>query len=222
MAPSTVLGDVAGGALYLAIGLLAGLHHARATGQGQVADAAIVDGCAHMLNLLLGALQRRGTGFERQEAAHWAGRSYRCQDGGWINVAPLEPKFYAEMLVRLGLDRDERFVQGQNDPARWPELTEVLTRLMASRTRAEWEAVFAGSDACWAPVLNPHEAALHAHLAERDTYRSPLGVLQSAPAPRFSVSEAEMGTVAAAGAHSDTLLRTLGFSPTELKQLLSA
>lgn len=223
VAPSSVLGDVAGGALYLAIGLLSALHHARETGQGQVVDAAIVDGCAHMLNLLLGILQRRGSGFERSqgiEAAHWAGRSYRCLDGGWINFASLEPKFYAELLTRLGLAHDDRFVHGQNEAALWPELTQELTRLIASRPRSEWEEVFRGSDACWAPVLNPQEAALHEHLKARAIYQSPSGVLQSAPAPRFSKTKAEAGAVAPAGAHSEILLRSLGFSIDELKQLL--
>ncbi len=226
MAPSTVLGDVAGGALYLAVGLLAALQHARSTGQGQVVDAAIVDGAAHMLNLMLGAIQRRGGSFERGTQAfdrsHWAAQSYQCKDGGWINFAPLEPKFYAELLARLGLNGDVRFVSGQNDPELWPELKQAMTALMRSRTRAEWEACLGGSDACWAPVLTPHEAARHPHLAARQSYVEPGGVLQAAPAPRFSATPLETRDIAPAGRHSREILSALDFTPDNLEKLLSS
>lgn len=224
VAPSTVLGDVAGGALYLAVGLLAGLQHARSTGQGQVVDAAIVDGAAHMQNLLLGAIQRRGGGFERGAQAfdrsHWAAQSYQCQDGGWINFAPLEPKFYAELLERLGLLGDERFVHGQNDPALWPELVHTMAVLLRSRPRAAWEACLDGSDACWAPVLAPPEAARHPHLAARQSYVERDGVLQAAPAPRFSATPLRLGDIPRAGAHTRQILGTLDLTPDNLDHLL--
>ncbi|NSX16863.1 CoA transferase [Cupriavidus taiwanensis] len=224
MAPSTVLGDVAGGALYLAVGLLAALQHARSTGQGQVVDAAIVDGAAHMLNLMLGAIQRRGGGFERGtqafDSSHWAAQSYQCKDGGWINFAPLEPKFYAELLARLGLDGDARFVRGQNDPGLWPELRQAMAALMRSRTRAEWEACLGGSDACWAPVLAPREAACHPHMAARQSYVERGGVLQAAPAPRFSATPLEMRDIAPVGTHTREILSTLALTPDNLENLL--
>ncbi|SOZ19324.1 Alpha-methylacyl-CoA racemase [Cupriavidus taiwanensis] len=226
MAPSTVLGDVAGGALYLAVGLLAALQHARSTGQGQVVDAAIVDGAAHMLNLMLGAIQRRGGSFARGtqafDGSHWAAQSFRCKDGGWINFAPLEPRFYAELLARLGLSGDARFVRGQNDPALWPELRQAMAALISSRTRAEWEACLEGSDACWAPVLAPDEAAPHPHLASRQIYVEHGGVLQASPAPRFSATPVAMRDIAPAGTHTRQILGALDFTPDNLEELLSS
>ena len=238
LTPSTLLGDIGGGALYLAIGLLAGILRARSDGRGQVVDAAIVDGAAHMMNLLLAAIQMRHVGrhdgrgggldglFDRGtehfDAAHWAARSYRCRDGGWINLASLEPQFYAELVQRLGLAGDARYVHGQHDRALWPQLTQELAALFASQDRAHWCRVFDGSDACWAPVLRPDEAAQHPHLAARATYVQHDGVLQAAPAPRFlATPSAAPGPVPAPGAHSRDLLAGLGFSAGEIDQLLT-
>ncbi|WP_326536552.1 CaiB/BaiF CoA transferase family protein [Pseudorhodoferax sp.] len=222
-APTTVLGDIGGGALYLALGLVAGILRARSDGRGQVVDAAIVDGTAHMLNLLL-AMTARGAGLARGvnafDAAHWAGRSYRCRDGGWINLASLEPQFYAELLQRLGLDGDARFVQGQHDAALWPALAEHLARLFAEHDRAHWCAVLDGSDACWAPVLRPDEAAEHPHLAARGTYLRVDGVLQAAPAPRFGATPSPpVAAVPRRGAHTEAVLAGLGLSPREIAGL---
>jgi crotonobetainyl-CoA:carnitine CoA-transferase CaiB-like acyl-CoA transferase len=223
--PATLMGDVGGGALYLAIGLLAGILRARADGTGQVIDAAMVDGTAHMMNLLLGMLASQGNGYARGEAgsegSHWAGRSYRCADGKWVNIASLEPQFYSELLARLGLEGDARFVRGQWDRALWPELARELTALFATRTRDEWTGVFAGSDACFAPVLDPAEAAAHPHLAGRGTYRTVDGVLQAAPAPRFSrTPSAEPARVADAGAHTREVLAEAGLAPEQIDALV--
>jgi crotonobetainyl-CoA:carnitine CoA-transferase CaiB-like acyl-CoA transferase len=217
-APTTVLGDVAGGALYLALGLVSGILRARQDGRGQVVDAAIVDGTAHTLNLLLAALTASGARFDRGatafDAAHWAGRSYRCADGGWINLAALEPPFYAELLQRLGLQDDARFVRGQHDPAAWPVLTEALAALFAQHDRAHWCALLEGSDACWAPVLRPDEAAAHPHLAARGTYLRVDGVLQAAPAPRFSATPTAVpGPVPWPGEHTEEVLAEVDSLP---------
>ena len=222
-APSTVMGDIGGGALYLALGLVAGILRARTDGRGQVVDAAIVDGTAHMLNLLL-SMTARGAGLARGvntfDAAHWAARSYRCRDGGWINLAPLEPQFYAELLLRLGLDGDVRFVRGQHDRVLWPALTQHLETLFAEHDRAHWCAVLEGSDACWAPVLRPDEAAEHPHLVARGTYQRVDGVLQAAPAPRFSVTPSPGVTpVPMRGAHTQAVLSDLGLSPADMPSL---
>ena len=223
-APATVMGDVAGGALYLALGLVAGILRARADGCGQVVDAAIVDGTAHTLNLLLSVAARRGGGFARgidaSDAAHWAGRSYRCHDGGWINLAPLEPQFYAELLRRLGLDGDARFVRGQHDKALWPELSRHLEHLFAAHDRTHWCAVLDNSDACWAPVLCPDEAAEHPHLVARGTYVRVNGVLQAAPAPRFDVTPSPpLAPVPPRGAHTQSVLSGLGLTDEEIARL---
>lgn len=222
-APTTVLGDIGGGALYLALGLVAGILRARSDGRGQVVDAAIVDGAAHMLNLLL-VMTARGGGLARGtnafDASHWAARSYRCRDGGWINIAPLEPQFYAELLRRLRLDGDARFVHGQNDPALWPELTRDLEALFAAQDRAHWCALLEGSDACWAPVLRPDEAAEHPHLAGRGTYLRVDGMLQAAPAPRFGATPSPpVASVPPRGAHTQAVLAELGLSREAIARL---
>ncbi|MFJ7246298.1 CaiB/BaiF CoA transferase family protein [Kitasatospora sp. NPDC098652] len=187
--PANLLGDYAGGSLYLVVGLLAGLHHARATGAGQVVDAAIVDGAAHLGSMLWGLLaaghwqDRRGVNLLDGGAPFYA--IYRAADGGHLAVGALEPRFYAEFVRLLELGPD---APGQYDLARWPELRSLIAARFATRTRAEWEAVFAGSDACVEPVLTMRQAAAEGHLSARGTYVEAGGVTQPAPAPRFSVT----------------------------------
>ena len=223
-APPTVIGDVGGGALYLAIGILAGILNVRAGGRGQVVDAAMVDGSAHMLNLLLSMVGSTTGNFARGingfDAAHWAGRSYRCADGFWVNIAPLEPQFYAEFLRRVGLADDGRFSGGQMNPALWDELSVELESLFASRSRAEWCQILEGTDSCFAPVLAPPEAAEHAHIRARNTYSTIDGVLQAAPAPRFSRSHAgALASVPARGIHGACILREIGLGADEIAAL---
>ena len=225
-APTTMLGDIGGGALYLALGIVSGILRARVDGRGQVVDAAIVDGVAHMMNLLLSMYASRGGSFARgqsSDAAHWAGRSYQCADGGWVNIASLEPQFYAELLRRLDLDGDERFVKGQWDPKLWPELTEELKRLFATRTRAQWCERLEGTDVCFAPVLDPSESAEHPHMAARGVYVRVDGVLQAAPAPRFSgTPSAPPGGVPERGAHTCDVLREAGLAQDRIEALCPA
>ncbi|MEU6235367.1 CaiB/BaiF CoA-transferase family protein [Kitasatospora sp. NPDC047058] len=187
--PVNLLGDYAGGSLYLVVGLLAALHHARATGAGQVVDAAIVDGAAHLGSVLWGLLaagrwqDRRGANLLDGGAPCYA--VYRAGDGGHLAVGALEPQFYAEFARLLELGPD---APGQWDVARWPELRALIAARFATRTRAEWEAVFAGSDACVEPVLTMRQAAGNAHLVARGTYVEADGYTQPAPAPRFSAT----------------------------------
>ncbi|WUG43334.1 CoA transferase [Kitasatospora sp. NBC_00458] len=187
--PANLLGDYAGGSLYLVVGLLAALHHARATGAGQVVDAAVVDGAAHLTAVLQGLLaaghwqDRRGANLLDGGAPFYA--VYPAADGGHLAVGALEPQFYAEFARLLDLGAD---APGQWETARWPELRARIATRFASRTRAEWEAVFDGSDACVAPVLTMRQAAAHEHLVSRSTYVEVGGVTQPAPAPRFSAT----------------------------------
>jgi alpha-methylacyl-CoA racemase len=180
--PANLLGDFAGGSLYLVIGVLAALHEARRNGRGQVVDAAIVDGSAHLTTMLLGALaagswrQERGTNLLDTGAPFYD--VYETSDGKHVAVGALEPQFYAELIEKLGITAPDR-----NDPARWPELRKVLTETFRQRTQAEWTAVFEGSDACVTPVLPL--AADHPHLVARGTFVDHDGVRQAAPAPRF-------------------------------------
>jgi acetyl-CoA hydrolase len=192
MTPPTLVGDVGGGALYLAVGLLAAVMSARETGRGQVVDAAIVDGSAHMMTLLM-SLRAAGQMVDERGASmldgpHWYA-TYRCADGLYISVGAIEPRFYQLLRAKLGLGDDPDFANGY-DKSRWPDLKRRLAELFAQRTRDEWCALLEGSDACFAPVLDPDEAAAHPHLVARGTYCDVDGVPQPAPAPRFSVTAA--------------------------------
>ena len=180
--PPTLLGDIGGGALYLAVGMLAGLINARATGRGTVVDAAIVDGASHMMALLVSM----GAGFDTAargrsllDGPHWS-RCYACADGGHVAVQCLEAKFYALFLDRMGLAGDPRFAD-QHDPAQWPVQIDALAAIFAAGPRDHWTALFAGSDACVAPVLSPQEAQADPHIAARGIWQRG----QPAAAPRF-------------------------------------
>ncbi len=181
-----LLGDFAGGA-YCVVGLLAALHESRRSGRGQVVDAAMVDSTAHLTTMFHGLLAA-GTWVDRPESNLLDGGApfygtYRTADDRWMAVGALEPAFYDELTGRLGIPPDEA---ARTDPARWPALRERIATAFATRTRDEWTAVFAGTDACVAPVLSLTEATTQSHLAARGTFVDHDGVLQPAPAPRFS------------------------------------
>jgi crotonobetainyl-CoA:carnitine CoA-transferase CaiB-like acyl-CoA transferase len=186
--PLNIVGDYGGGALYLALGLLAGILEARSSGRGQVVDAAIVDGTASLAGAFFGMhaagiwRRERGTNFT-DSGSHFY-EVYECADGKWLSVAPIEAKFYAELL-RL-LEIDPASLGPQNDRETWPHSREILAARFKGRTSDEWVQVFDGSDACVAPVLDWDEAAQHPHLRARATLIEIDGVCQPAPAPRFS------------------------------------
>ncbi len=193
--PANLLGDYAGGSLYLVVGVLAALHHARATGTGQVVDAAIVDGTAHLSAMIHGMLAAGG--WQDRRAANLLDGgcpyygTYETADGRYMAVGALEGKFYAEFLRLLGLDD---LAPARKDWTRWGELRERIAAAFKSRTRAEWTAVFADSDACVAPVLSLREAPAHPHLAARGTFTDHGGITQPAPAPRFSATPTAVRT----------------------------
>lgn len=209
--PFSVVGDIAGGALYLTIGILSGVLHARATGDGCVVDAAIVDGSAHALQLLLAGKNKGTISETRGESIHDASHfywSYRCRDGLYLTVAAIEPQFYHLFLEKLGLDGDPDFGD-QWDRSRWARLKEKLQALFVTRTRTEWWEMFEGSDACVAPVLSPEEAAANPHMKERSVYFTQEGFLQSAPAPRFDSRRVEPGPIPEQGQHSVEIIEAL-------------
>ncbi|MAG67319.1 MAG: CoA transferase [Pseudomonadales bacterium] len=223
LAPPTLVGDLGGGALYLAMGILAGILNARAKGIGQVVDAAIVDGSANMMNLLLSAHSAGQQPMERGcgllEGAHWA-RTYSCADGHFISIQALEPHFNALLFSKLGLGNDPDFKKPY-DPRLWDSLHKRLKALFLSQPRQHWVDLLEGSDACFAPVLTPVEALSHPHMAARGVYSQQDGVLQAAPAPRFSVTANQQpGAVPERGEHSEAILREAGLSEAEIKQLL--
>jgi alpha-methylacyl-CoA racemase len=185
--PVNLLGDFAGGSLYLVAGVLAALWEARESGQGQVVDAAIIDGAASLTTLLHGMLAAGQWSTERGTNMLDGGRPwydvYATSDGEWMAVGAIEPKFYAEFCRLLPLDSDE---EERANPSRWADLRRRIAAAFSRRTRQEWVAVFEDSDACVAPVLSLTEAADHPHLRARGTFTTVNGVQQPAPAPRFS------------------------------------
>ncbi|WP_170332563.1 CaiB/BaiF CoA transferase family protein [Ruegeria arenilitoris] len=209
--PATLVGDIGGGAMYLVTGILAGLLIAQKTGQGTVVDAAIYDGSAHMMNLLM-SLRQTGNLSEARgqsllDGPHWS-RAYSCADGGFVTVQCLEPKFYAKFLQLMGLSDDAEFQQ-QYDPKLWPLLTDRLATLFASQPRDHWADLFQGTDACVAPVLSPMEARDHQMNAARDTWQEIDGTLQAAAAPRFSTANWTAKPSPARGEHSEDILAEL-------------
>ncbi|MGW4171798.1 CaiB/BaiF CoA transferase family protein [Streptomyces chartreusis] len=193
--PANLVGDYAGGSLYLVVGVLAALHHARATGAGQVVDAAIVDGTSHLSAMIHGMLaaggwqDRRGANLLDGGCPYYG--TYETADGRYMAVGALEPQFYDEFLRLLGV---EDFASARKDFSRWGELRDAVAARFKSRTRDEWTAVFEGSDACVAPVLSLREAPRHPHLAARGTFTDHGGITQPAPAPRFSATPTAVRT----------------------------
>ncbi|MFE9256687.1 CaiB/BaiF CoA transferase family protein [Streptomyces sp. NPDC006879] len=188
--PVNLLGDYAGGSLYLVVGVLAALQHARATGTGQVVDAAIVDGAAHLTSMIHGALAAGGWRDRRAANLLDGGcpfyGAYETADGRHMAVGALEPQFYAEFTELLGLTSEQAGARA--DLSRWEELRGHVAAAFRTRTRTEWSEVFEHTDACVAPVLSLREAPEHPHLAARGTFTDHGGITQPAPAPRFSVT----------------------------------
>src|SRR5690348_4293055 len=186
--PLNLVGDFGGGGMLLAVGVLAALLERERSGLGQVVDAAMVDGSALLASFLYGLRaagawqDERGTNVLDGGAPFYD--TYTTGDGRHMAVGALEPKFYAELLERLGLD--EAGLPAQYDRSGWPELRARFTEAFAGRTQAQWAEVFADSDACVAPVVSPRDAPAHPHNAARGTFIDVGGVIQPAPAPRFA------------------------------------
>jgi alpha-methylacyl-CoA racemase len=222
--PTNVLGDFAGGALYLALGAVCGILSARATGCGQVVDAAIVDGALSLLGMHFGLRSAglesaaRGTNLLDGGMPHY--RLYRTRDGKFVSIGALEPKFYRELMRVTGLT--ERFGTSQLDRGRWTELGAALEEVFASRTREEWCDAFEGVEACFAPVLSPAEAAAHPHQVARSAMIDLEGVNQPAPAPRFSATPgAVRSPPPRVGEHSEQILGELGYGQARIEELRS-
>ena len=212
--PLNLLGDFGGGGVFLALGAVAALVHARATGEGQVVDAAIVDGTAVLTTMIHGMLgtgawrDRRGVNLLDTGAPFYD--VYRCADGQFLAVGALEEQFYAALLDGLGLAGDES-LPDRDDPGQWAALGDRFASAFASRTREEWWAVFAGTDACVAPVWSLLEATRDEHNRERGVFVEVDGVVQPAVAPRFSVTPGSVGGVPRPGQHDDEIRAELGF-----------
>ncbi len=191
--PLSLVGDLGGGALYLAFGMLAAMIEARSSGKGQVVDAAISDGTAHLMTNFHGMRAaglmslERGTNFSDSGAPFYD--VYECADGRYVSVAPIEGKFFELLVEKIGLSLAD--LPAQNDRSQWPALKERFAARFKEKTAAEWTALLEGTDACFAPVLNLDEAPEHPHMKARGVYVEIDGVVQPAPAPRFSRSVPE-------------------------------
>ena len=206
--PITLLGDIGGGALYLAIGLLAGVLNARTTGQGTVVDAAIVDGSAHMMQLLMSMAPRGGIQEQRGKSMHDSSHfyaTYRCADGRYISVGAMEPQFYALLLEKLELADDPRFAR-QWDMNSWAEMRSALETIFSRRTREQWSELLEGTDVCFAPVLSPQESSRHPHMVHRDVFFERDEMLQAHPAPRFDGRVVVPGTIPSRGEHTAQII----------------
>ncbi|HXW28527.1 MAG TPA: CaiB/BaiF CoA-transferase family protein [Xanthobacteraceae bacterium] len=209
--PLNLVGDYGVGALYIALGVLAAVIEARVSGRGQVVDAAMCDGAASMLSIFF-TLKAKAQWEEARGANLLDGgapfyRTYACADGRHIALGALEPQFYETLCRLAGLD--DPLFRDRGDKRNWAELTAKMERVFRAKTRDEWCAILEGSDACFAPVLTMSEAPDHPHLAARQTFAAIDGVLQPAPAPRFSRTPSAVQSPPAA-------------APASLKDLIAA
>ncbi|MCB0136710.1 MAG: CoA transferase, partial [Caldilineaceae bacterium] len=223
--PLNLVGDFGGGAMMLAWGMMAALWEAQRSGQGQVVDAAMTDGAAYLMAMLYGVKaaglwsQQRGANLLDGGAFFYG--TYECSDGKFVAVGPIEPQFYAEFLARLGSDDPD--LASHYDPSAWPQQRAKLAAILLTKPRDEWCALFAGTDACVAPVLDMDEAPDHPHNRARATFTTVDDVIQPAPAPRLSRTPAAIqGPPPAPGADTEAVLLAWGFGETEVAALRAA
>jgi alpha-methylacyl-CoA racemase len=220
--PLNLVGDFGGGALYLAFGLLAGVIHARASGQGQVIDCAMTDGSASLMAMCYGMLAsgvwREGRASNPLDGGADFYDVYQCKDDQWIALGSIEPQFYALLLEKTGID-DPRF-KAQMNRDDWPYMKSKLAEVIRAKTRDEWTQALGGSDVCFAPVMGLNEAPDHPHNAARKTFVVIDGVVQPAPAPRFSATPGEIqAPPPAIGADNHAALADWGFTASAIEAL---
>jgi alpha-methylacyl-CoA racemase len=212
--PLNLVGDYGGGSLYLAMGVCAALFEAQRSGKGQVVDAAITDGAASLMSVIYG-LRASGIWSDERDANLLDGGAhfydvYKTSDGKFVSIGSIEPQFYALLLEKTGLKDDPKFA-GHMIKADWPELSEKLAAVIATKTRDEWTALMEGTDVCFAPVLTMAEAPTHPHNAARNTFVEVEGLVQPAPAPRFSrTPSAIQGAPGGMGAKTEEILDSWG------------
>ena len=225
--PLNVIGDLGGGSMFLLLGVLAALHERKQSGFGQVVDAAICDGTVSLLSTIYGLKGIQYWDTEREQNLLDGGapfyRSYLCKDGRSISVGAIEPHFYAQLLDILGLDFGGSDYLAQMDKAQWPARRAQMAARLLEKTRDEWAALFEGSDACVAPILDMDEAEHYAHNAVRKNLVRRDNVLQSAPAPRFSRTPGEIQhSPVAEGADTVSIMAGLGWDDDAITQFLNS
>jgi alpha-methylacyl-CoA racemase len=224
--PLNLVGDFGGGGMLLAFGIVCGILEASRSGKGQVIDAAMVDGAALLAGMMYG-LRASGDWGERGtnllDTGAWFYEVYETADGGYISLGPIDPQSWHEMLRITGLADDvdgHGPVPEQSDKDSWPSMKRRMAAVVKTKTRDEWCALLEGTDACFAPVLSPDEAEEHPHNRERGTFMEVAGVVQPAPAPRFSRTVPQIvGPPPRLGQHTDEALSDWGFSADEIAKL---
>ena len=223
--PLNLVGDFGGGGMLLAFGLVCGMLSAQETGQGQVVDAAMVDGAAVLMTMMHAFLamgiweDERGVNM-LDTGTHFYD-TYETADGKYVSIGSIEPQFYAELLEHTGLAGEE--LPFQHDRTQWGAMKERLTAVFKSKTRDEWCSIMEGTDVCFAPVLSMREAPEHPHNVHRGTFVERNGVVQPAPAPRFSKTEPEIQRPPShAGQHTDEVLAEWGFDTDRIAKLRDA
>jgi alpha-methylacyl-CoA racemase len=220
--PLNLAGDYAGGALYLAVGILSALLERQTSGKGQVIDAAMIDGAISLMTVVF-SLRAAGSWNDEpgtnilDTGAPFYG-VYETRDGKFVAIGAIEPQFYAELIEKCGLADED--LPPQNDKSHWPAMKKRFEELFLTKTRAEWCDLLDGGDACFAPVLTVEEAPSHPHNRARKNFVEVDGMLQPAPAPRFSRTPASIQRPPAfPGEHTDEVLREWGFSDDDLTRL---
>ncbi|WP_168397592.1 CaiB/BaiF CoA transferase family protein [Acinetobacter indicus] len=218
------IGDFGGGGMLLAYGVLAAVSHAQQSGEGQVVDAAITEGAALLTALIQGwhsvGLWNAQAGTNNGDGGAHFYDTYRCADGKYISIGPMEPQFYQQFLDKMGLLEDADF-QVQWKQQQWPQLKQRLAELFQQQSRAHWCDLFEGTDACFAPVLSLAEAPLHPHNVARGSYSQVNNITQPSPAPKFSkTTVAQCQPVNPVAANTQAILTELDYSPEQINALL--
>lgn len=223
--PLNMVGDFGGGGMLLAFGVVCALLEAQKSGQGQVIDAAMVDGVAILMSMFwafrqIGHFNENEPGTNLLDTGAHFYDVYKCLDDKYVSIGSIEPQFYSVLLEKTGLAADPTFAN-QMDSTLWPTLKARLAEVMLTKTSDEWCALMEGTDVCFAPVLTMSQAMQHPHNVERKTFVEIAGVTQPAPAPRFSRTPSAVPTPPAhPGQHSREILRDWGFADSKIESLL--
>lgn len=223
--PLNLFGDFGGGTMFLVMGVLGALLEAKSSGQGQVVDAAMVDGSANLM-WMCHSFQAAGVwdfnkpGTNILDGGAFFYDTYECADGKYVALGAIEPQFFAEFVRLSGVDSAVFNTQAQDDQSCWPELKSELAKAFLAKSRDEWAAIFAGSDACLTPILSAEEALSHPHNVQRNTYQEVDGYMQPSPAPRFARTPSSVAHGRhEAGQDTQIILAKLGYSEQAISQM---
>lgn len=223
MPPLNLVGDFGGGGMFLAFGVMCAVFEAGRSGKGQVVDVSMVDGSAALMHMMYGFMAENEWKDERgvnllDTGAHFYD-TFETSDSKYVSIGSIEPQFYALLVEKAELDKEIFALEKQNEAETWPALKLKLAEVIKSKSRDQWCEIMEGTDVCFAPILSMNEAPAHPHNIERGTYLTVDGVLQPAPAPKFSRTQPEIAAVVPTGSDTLNVLKTLGYSDAEIEDL---